>query len=143
MLTDLRELGVNHLREMIGVFGWLNFPLPWFLVLGFLLLLALGVCLLEPGTLRLSWPMRALFFATALAGFVAAEFAIYSMWNAVGAPRVQGFQGRYFLPLLPFLLISLANDWLRRVPRMLEALLAGALLLDLLALGWLAHATFS
>jgi hypothetical protein len=43
--------------------------------------------------------------------------ALYLTWTPVGADRVDGIQGRYFIPLLPVLLFLLpGSGLLRRVP---------------------------
>lgn len=49
---------------------------------------------------------------------------VYTWWTPVGAPRVDGIQGRYFLPILPLLLLPLADPAVRvRVePRVLTAI---------------------
>ncbi len=46
-----------------------------------------------------------------LGAFLATSLCLFGMaylgWTPVGAPRIPGLQGRYFLPLLPFALIAL------------------------------------
>ena len=43
--------------------------------------------------------------------------ALYLTWTPVGMDRIDGIQGRYFIPLLPILLFVLPGSGvLRRVP---------------------------
>ncbi len=51
--------------------------------------------------LRLGW------LAVSCVSALAILAMVYMGWNAVGAPRIQGVQGRYFLLLLPFALVAL------------------------------------
>jgi len=91
--------------NLIGVLGWLNIPLPFWLYklwTGALALVALGL-LAERGPK----PAPAL---AALLGIALSAWAImlaqYFGWTQVGATVIDGVQGRYFLPLLPFLTVA-------------------------------------
>ena len=93
-------------RQMIGVLGWLSIEMPgWVYSMwtGVLALAALGL-LVEcgPGP------------APALAGLLAIVLSAWAItlvqylgWSQVGATSIDGVQGRYFLPLLPFLAASI------------------------------------
>jgi uncharacterized membrane protein len=52
-------------------------------------------------------PGRVLLTALALATFFVLMLLAYIGWNAVESPRIEAFQGRYLLPLLPLLLLAL------------------------------------
>jgi uncharacterized membrane protein len=56
---------------------------------------------------RLGRPARAVLSALALATFLVLMVLAYVGWNAVESPRIEAFQGRYLLPLLPVLLLAL------------------------------------
>jgi hypothetical protein len=100
--TTLHTLGQSYLAQMIGVLGWLDAPLPrisyGILGLGFAAILAMdGVCV-KP---LLRW--------TFLAGSAVSTALIFSglylMWTPLfSLGPIEGVQGRYFLPILPFLM---------------------------------------
>jgi uncharacterized membrane protein len=60
------------------------------------------------------------------ASFVAASLAVLAMaylgWSPVGSDKIQGVQGRYFLPMLPFALVLLPP-----IPRISDRILALAI----------------
>lgn len=98
----------HNIHEFMGVLGWLDTLFPnWFYclvagVIGVVLALS-GYPALGDRELRQSSPVSALaIFSMALAtGGV--FFSIYVIWTPVGAPVIDGVQGRYFLPIAPFL----------------------------------------
>lgn len=108
--TTVTALGWGWLRQLVGILGWLDTKLPAFMYgIGPIVLLA-GLPLRferrrngHPGRPMIGWGVAALVLA-----FIGAMFSsLYLAWCAVGAPRVWGVQGRYFLPVLlitmPFL----------------------------------------
>jgi hypothetical protein len=87
----------------------------------------------------LGWRSRALLAAIAAATFLALTLLAYTGWNAVGSPRIEAFQGRYLLPLLPIVIVAVApHGWVGRIRKNWPA---GALLSCasalLLAFTWL------
>ncbi len=92
--------------NLIGELGWLSITLPnW--------LYALWTCTLAAAALGLlvernSGPTSAL---AALLGVTLSAWAVmlaqYLGWTQVGATVIAGVQGRYFLPLLPFLALAI------------------------------------
>jgi len=97
-------------RQMIGVLGWLTIVLPsWMysLWIGVLVLVALAL-LFEAG------PEPRPKSELAVAGLLgvglsawAIMLAQYLGWTEVGATLIDGVQGRYFLPLVPFLAVAI------------------------------------
>lgn len=114
-------------RHMIGVLGWLNIVLPswvYSMWIGVLALVTLGL-LVEAG------PGPGLAMA-ALLGIGLSAWAImlaqYLGWTEVGATIITGVQGRYFLPLLPFLTVAIPCLRPLRLPDLVAIpLAAGAL----------------
>ncbi len=96
----------DHLvREMLGVFTWFYLSLPlWVQIISvatvvFTLLYQLG----RGPVLQLSRKMLVL---ASLVGSVLLIFVtFYFLWTPAGAHIVLGVQGRYFLPLLPLLIL--------------------------------------
>ena len=53
--------------------------------------------------------------ASLVLGAIAAVFVLqYLNWSPIGGPSVDGVQGRYFLPVAPFLLLLLPGSETRR-----------------------------
>jgi hypothetical protein len=101
------------LEGLVGYLGHFDVEIPGAAtVLGLAAIAASAT--LEPSPLR---PAARLWLPAA---FVAAALAVLAMaylgWTAVGSRVIQGVQGRYFLPLLPFALAALpaAPAFLRR-----------------------------
>lgn len=99
---------VEMVRGAVGILGWLDLAPHPALAIGYLALLTLAArC---PGAERGDGPTLAERAALlAAVGVVAAlvTAAQYMIWTPVGADRIDGLQGRYFLPVLalPFLAI--------------------------------------
>ncbi|HTI02224.1 MAG TPA: DUF2142 domain-containing protein [Acidisoma sp.] len=97
------------LLQFIGVLGFLSLRLPGWVYALWALALAAGFALDRlhpaPPPARLRAPDAiAVLFALAIA-VVAIYISQYLTWTRVGETRVQGPSGRYFLPLLPALVL--------------------------------------
>lgn len=93
---------------VIGVLGWLDTPLPpgFYPAAWGMLAAAVAACAsfgAPPAWRNLSWSVILL----AAGVFGAIHGALYITWNPVGAPIVEGVAGRYFLPVLLFLGLTL------------------------------------
>ncbi|HSH31142.1 MAG TPA: DUF2142 domain-containing protein, partial [Candidatus Saccharimonadales bacterium] len=92
---------------LVGVLTNRLIHLPIFIIgLLYVGLLAAGLAAEKDKKLQLDWrhlrlASAAVFFGT----FVLIALALYVSFTQVGHPRVEGIQGRYFLPLLPLLAI--------------------------------------
>ena len=124
-IRTLADNGLRHLREMVGVLGWLDTDLPTAFYL-WMLLCALAALLIDAvlskPTVAGGWrfvPLAGVFAATA--GVFA---AFYLAWTPVGAPVVDGVQGRYFIVPAMILAVSLPSVRARAAmaPRGLGAL---------------------
>jgi len=135
--------GVAHLRELIGYFGWRNFPLPWPLIVLVTAALLVSACAVDISALRINSRMRLCFLALAAIGIIGVALVIYLTWDPVGADEVAGFHGRYFLPFLPFAMISMANGILKNIRWCWPVAFVTCVLSNLVALGLLVRATFS
>ncbi len=79
----------------------------WVVVAGVAILLTGAVLPRVAPRALIRWRARVVIIAIAVLTFVALMALAYSGWNAVGAPRISAFQGRYLIPLLPLLLVVL------------------------------------
>ena len=91
-------------REVVGVLGWLDIALPeriyrWTAIA---MIGTLAMTLWRPGT---GAARRLLILLTLVATVLSIYVALYLSWTMIGAVRIDGVQGRYFIPLAPFLLL--------------------------------------
>lgn len=96
LYRTLDVIGRQYLDQIVGQLGWLDVVLPrWYIDV------ALGVIALS-ALASLDLKTRgALIIAGAVVVSALSVFAlIYLSWDPVGAPLIEGVQGRYFLPLL-------------------------------------------
>lgn len=133
-----RQDGLALASQFVGVFGWLDTPLPGFWVgttWGMLLALA-GFPVTSEGRLQ-QWQRLVLAIA-ALSSMVVLCGLAY-LWNFVAAETIGGLQGRYFIPIVPVLGLVLSNRRLRLPTRLVSRLLVGywcvLLMLTLVVLG--------
>lgn len=100
--------------SFFGNFGWLDTPIPLLLMIlmAILLFLVFGIRdKLLPPALAFRWP--ATLFIAALAAFniLLVGAILYLYWTPVGSRHLAGYQGRYFIPVLIFLLPILINRY--------------------------------
>jgi len=91
---------------MIGYMDWNGFSLPTFPIV-VLLLLFIAILASEPVKIPLYQSTRTRFLLLIVAGMTFGMMLtmIYVQWTGYQSPTVVGFQGRYFYPLLPLLII--------------------------------------
>jgi len=97
------------LHQFVGVFGWLDTPLPrWAIKLlgcGFVAqTLIAGLNVRMAIWFRLTLLVSMLLQVVAICGFV------YASWCPTGQEWISGLQGRYFLPLAAFTLAAASPD---------------------------------
>ena len=92
--------------EFIGDLGWLNVPIPSWLREAWLVALLLACCAVplmqRRGARRWTLPDGGFTLSLVLASVIAVCLSLYVSWTPVGATMLMGVQGRYFLPLVPF-----------------------------------------
>lgn len=142
IVATLQQDGYEYWRQTIGVFGWLNLPAPTWILVGVSLSLVVTICSSESRLLRLTTSVRLAWFALGAAGLVLTAAVVYLAWNSVGAPRIDGWQGRYAIPVLPLLATALANGSLRRRRWLGESALAFSVLANLASILYVARATW-
>jgi len=140
--SGLGKFGYEFWRQTIGVFGWLNFPAPTWVLSGVTISLAVTICGSDSKHLRFTMPLRLAFFGLAASGLVLTALVVYLAWNRVGAPQIEGWQGRYAIPLLPLAASALANRSLRRTRWIACCALAFSFLAVVACVIYLARATY-
>jgi uncharacterized membrane protein len=116
-------------HQALGVFGWLDapIPIPVAVLLGILIVL---VALGEPGSPPMTATVRWLAALIAVGGALALHAMNYVWWTPPGSPFVAGIQGRHLLPFLPFLFVAIDSpNWLARPLARLRPIFVVAFLL--------------
>jgi uncharacterized membrane protein len=121
-VATLRHSGAEYASQFVGVLGWLDtvLPKPYYGVALLILIASAAVSWsVEPksGRRGSAW-MLLILILTGVGVFA----ALYIAYTPVGAPMVDGVQGRYFLPIALFLPLVLigprqmpGRPWLRWV----------------------------
>jgi uncharacterized membrane protein len=102
VLTDHVAHAPRYAAELIGRLGWLDTPLPLVFLGVYAGALALLAVIDGRPEITVSLRRRVGFGVLLLASAVLISAAQYASWTPVGAPEILGIQGRYFLPLMPF-----------------------------------------
>lgn len=103
--------GGYYLESMIGQYlGWLEIMVPEYLIYGFYTLLILAAIRKAEEKQVLSARQRLWIFLVVAGVCILVGAALLLSETSIGAAYVYGIQGRYFLPLLPLLLV-LCKNW--------------------------------
>jgi uncharacterized membrane protein len=128
--------------QFIGIFGWLDAPLPGVLVLvGFCLLAFCGL-FESRQDVELRYRDKLILASYAIGTSALVATMVYMSWSSVGATEVEGLQGRYFIPVAPAFFALLHNrstrlpGWASQLPRIMTV---GIITLLLAATVTLAH----
>jgi uncharacterized membrane protein len=148
VIHTLRTMGKLFWAQMIGRLGWLDTPLSggFYALASIILVLSFLSGAVWKGAASDRQSARAVWTTLAVGSLsvVAMMLALYVIWSPVGAGLIAGIQGRYFLTLLPFLVLLLptmpragfmAPDLVAH--QIIVAVLAGYLVVDA---GALSHA---
>lgn len=111
----LKTLLINtnyYITWFVGNLGWLDTPLPDWLVYFYLAMLVL-TALLDKNEIKINLKQKIVPLIIFIAISVSIFFLEYLTWTSVGNNKINGVQGRYFIPIAPLLLLSLYNNKLR------------------------------
>ena len=116
-----------HLQQMVGMFGWADsFVSGQYVILFFGVMVYLNTCITENVDRKLNIPRRLLMLAIVVIALLMVEVAMQS-WNYIvygwdttasldtfrtyiaGSEWNLGVQGRYFIPVLPVMLVALSG----------------------------------
>ena len=102
LTRDLTGNGRRYIAEMIGRLGWINVFLPWAITAMEVTLLAAVGLTAAPS---LDWKRRVTSVVIVIGTVVGIVTSQYLTWTVICSDRIDGVQGRYFLPLLPVALM--------------------------------------
>jgi hypothetical protein len=108
LAKDLVTNGWMYLRTWINGYGYYYWTPP--MIVSIFFLLSLGAVLsADPTRERVSTRQRVVFLLVFLAGYLATAASLYITFTPVGADKILGVQGRYFIPLALLLFLALAS----------------------------------
>ena len=106
VLATVRYLGLDWIKQFVGVLGWLDTRLPSGIYQTYPWMLAAAAFLGAGEGRALRLREKAWIAGLCVCSFVLMETALYLIWCKPGLRFVGGTQGRYFIPLaIPALLI--------------------------------------
>src|SRR5262245_21775476 len=88
------------LHSAVGVLGWLDTVLAWRYVKLFYVALIVSGVVAGARAAYAGWAERGLAALLAISTYLLMAVISYVTWTPVGAPLIDGWQGRYFLPLI-------------------------------------------
>ncbi len=98
-----------HLDSFIGILGWLNKPLPKWLINFYLLILIITAFLLSNYDIKIGWTNKLIIASIFIAGVIFIETGLYIIWTPVGQNDILDVQGRYFIPYAPLFFLFFYN----------------------------------
>jgi len=106
--STLHAHSQEYFAQIIGVLGWQDAPLPvaayGILGAGLIAILLMDGVSIQPVT-------RWIVFTGFTTSVALIFLSLYLIWNPLGAlGPIQGIQGRYFLPILPFLVFLIPKS---------------------------------
>lgn len=125
LYTTVKKLRGYYVASTIGLFGLVDTRMPDIFIYAYLFFALFfgAVEVNEKEDLPVRWYHRAVVLFAVLSGVFGIYLAMYLFWTAVipgggvGAPWIEGVQGRYFIPFLPMLYLVFYN---RRVSGILR-----------------------
>ena len=106
LATTLWRSGWIFWEQLVAGIGWLDVFFPRWVYTSLTVLVVASIFSIVPrstlGTWRLVWSLAVLIL-TALG----TSFSLYVFYSSYGATTINGLQGRYYLPLIPMLIVVL------------------------------------
>lgn len=108
LANSVRERAPVYMLQIVGRFGWNAILMP---MLAYpLAFLMLGASILNGAGVRFGIGQRLWWLVVAIGVALLIETAMYLTGTPLGADYIQGTQGRYFLPVLPLVLLALSPE---------------------------------
>lgn len=93
-----------YINSLIGYFGWFYFALDDILIMMYVAFLIIAV--LSDREERLNWKVRIWTLFAAIVLSMSFLLVMYLEWSTLSSPLIEGVQGRYFLPVVPLLMLA-------------------------------------
>jgi uncharacterized membrane protein len=98
-----------YLTSFVGLFGWIDAPLPPAIAYMYLLFLVLFSLLGTTHGKVPGLPGKSILLGIFILGFVLIETALYVYCNTVGCDAITAVQGRYFIAIAPLFFLLFSN----------------------------------
>jgi uncharacterized membrane protein len=108
------EYAIHYVRSMFGMLAWIHIHLPYWLLVCYLSLLFYLFLTDGPVNCTISIPLRMISLCAGFAGIFCIFFWLYCSYNPVGSHELRGVQGRYFIPLIPVVMLALTRSPTRK-----------------------------
>lgn len=105
------QLSRFYIESSVGILGWLDNSLPYPLVYSYIFLI-IFISIVSDGeeTIEMSYIHKGILLFTSVCIILLVVSSLYVAWTNVGANIVSGVQGRYFIPIILSLLLTLTNN---------------------------------
>ena len=110
-----------HLDSFVGMLGWLNRPLPKWLINFYLLILIATAFLLSNNDIKVGLINKLITASIFIAGVIFIETGLYLTWNPAKQNYIQDVQGRYFIAYAPLFFLLLYNTSLKKYLKIIFA----------------------
>lgn len=101
-----------NIKSFIGILGWLDANFSQFYYIMAFSILTVGFIIYGRFKKDEHFALRIAFLIAVLASLIAVMSVQYITWTALDSPVLSGMQGRYLLPIFPFLALGLINPTL-------------------------------
>lgn len=109
-LRTLNQMGDWWIGTLVGrSLAWFQFSAPWYVALSFLLVLLLAIPRPVESDVDITSVQKAVFVCVFAIGAFLVILSMYFAFTFNTEAVIDGVQGRYFLPLLPVLLLVFRN----------------------------------
>lgn len=111
-LRSFLERGPEYLGGMLGLYlcKYYGIRVPFAILAGFFVILLAAALFEKERNVKFDRKTRGLMIVISLAVIGSASLSMMLAYTSVYSPVLQGVQGRYFLPVLPLILLCLLNE---------------------------------
>lgn len=134
LFNTFKELGSFYVYTMVGKnLGWLNINVNQILIDSFIVLIIVA-CFNNKDSqdekLCLHLYEKIIVFIICISVIGLVEVALFSSWTHYGSMIIEGVQGRYFIPILPMIVLLLRNNKIKINYDMTKAISYGTVVLE-------------
>lgn len=109
--------GLDEWFEMYNTFGFLSTPLKGILYLYPIVFVLIAIMDQKEGIPKLDWMKKWGLRFCSISVILLVMLSIYMTWTTVGFPYVVGIQGRYFIPIIPLILLLIQQHFKIKVEK--------------------------
>jgi uncharacterized membrane protein len=118
--VDQRAIIFNY-KSFVGILGWLDADFPTLYYRFSFLILLTGFIIFAPSKKDERFKLRGVLLLAVVTSIIAVMSVQYITWAKLDSPVLSGMQGRYLLPIFPFLALGLTSSKESAQPYKLKA----------------------